>query len=539
MAEPQAGKTSQVLTRRRFIGAAASSAALLAVAPAACAFERSSDSTLDTAVIGGGIAGLYAAWRLADGHVSPDQIAVFEATDRIGGRLLSMNLPGTNGLVAEFGGMRFLTSQRIISSLVQHLGIDSRPFLMGGPENLNYLRGKRFTNADYARPGAIPYALNSNEAGSDPTALIVNAIRDLVPDAEMLDPEKWNTVKRQLTLDGQPLSDWGFLEFLNRYLSYEAVMLVDDGGGYCSIPREWNAAEALPWLLADFANHPEYKTLVKGMSTLPEELANALQRNGTTVDRGHRLQSLRVAPGRDGVHELVFATAEGNRSVTARRVILALPQKAIELIPDCPALKGPAAASVLRTVTARPLAKAFVAHPEPWWRPLGLSSGRAVTDLPARQLYYFGTEPGRPNGSSGAATMAYFDGPAVDFWSGLRNLEEPNASGLTMLDPNGPMAAELVRQIVKVHDLKETPTISSAGYIDWGGEPYLSGWHTWNQGVKSWEVMPAVRTPLPGTALHIVGEAWSTDQGWVEGALQTVEALLVEDLKLAPPTWIP
>ena len=66
----------------------------------------------------------------------------------------------------------------------------------------------------------------------------------------------------------------------------------------------------------------------------------------------------------------------------------------------------------------------------------------------------------------------------------------------------------------------------------------MSGWHTWKQGVKSWEVMPAVRTPLPGIALHIVGEAWSTDQGWVEGAFQTVEALLVDDLKLAPPTWI-
>jgi lysine 2-monooxygenase len=43
---------------------------------------------------------------------------------------------------------------------------------------------------------------------------------------------------------------------------------------------------------------------------------------------------------------------------------------------------------------------------------------------------------------------------------------------------------------------------------------------------------------MPGTALHIVGEAWSTDQSWVEGALQTVEALLVEDLKLEPPTWL-
>ena len=50
--------------------------------------------------------------------------------------------------------------------------------------------------------------------------------------------------------------------------------------------------------------------------------------------------------------------------------------------------------------------------------------------------------------------------------------------------------------------------------------------------------MPAVRTPLPGTDLHIVGEAWSTDQGSVEGALQTVEALLVEVLKLAQPAWL-
>ncbi len=292
MAELQACDTGRVLTRRRFIGAAASSVALLTVVPTACAFERSGDGTLDTAVIGGGIAGLYAAWRLADGGVSPDKIAVFEATDRIGGRLLSVSMPGTNGLVAEFGGMRFLTSQRIISSLVQHLGIDVRPFPMGGPENLNYLRGKRFTNADYARPGAIPYALNNNEAGDDPTALMVRAIRDLVPDAETLDPEKWNTVKRQLTLDGVPLTDWGFLEFLNRYLSYEAVMLVDDGGGYCSIPREWNAAEALPWLLADFADNPQYKTLVNGMATLPER---ACRRVATQGHCGEPRASSRVA----------------------------------------------------------------------------------------------------------------------------------------------------------------------------------------------------------------------------------------------------
>ena len=54
-----------------------------------------------------------------------------------------------------------------------------------------------------------------------------------------------------------------------------------------------------------------------------------------------------------------------------------------------------------------------------------------------------------------------------------------------------------------------------------------------------WEVSPGVpAVPEVPPDLHIVGEAWSTDQGWIEGALQTVEALLVEDLKLAPPAWL-
>ena len=83
MAELQAGDTGQGFTRRRFIGAAASSVALLAVAPTACAFNSSDDGTLGTAVIGGGIAGLYAAWRLADGGDPPDQIGRASCRERV------------------------------------------------------------------------------------------------------------------------------------------------------------------------------------------------------------------------------------------------------------------------------------------------------------------------------------------------------------------------------------------------------------------------------------------------------------------------
>jgi monoamine oxidase len=62
--------------------------------------------------------------------------------------------------------------------------------------------------------------------------------------------------------------------------------------------------------------------------------------------------------------------------------------------------------------------------------------------------------------------------------------------------------------------------------MNWEEDPYGGAWHTWNQGVKSWEVMKKIAAPVPELALHIVGEAWSTNQGWVEGALETAEAVV-------------
>ncbi len=182
-------------------------------------------------------------------------------------------------------------------------------------------------------------------------------------------------------------------------------------------------------------------------------------------------------------------------------------------------MREPRIAGLLATVTPRPFGKVFLAHEQPWWRPLGLISGRATTDLPIRQIYYFGTEPDRPAGSTGYVTMGYFDRPQLDYWAGLRRLEQPAASGFTMLDPEGPMATEVRRQIGVVHGLdRPMATPLSVGFMNWEDDPYGGAWHTWNQGVKSWEVMKEIAAPVPGTALHIVGEAWSTNQGMGGGS---------------------
>ena len=62
---------------------------------------------VDVVIVGGGVGGLYTAWRLMK---STDlTIAVLEASDRFGGRFHTVSMPG--GFPADLGAMRYLTKE--------------------------------------------------------------------------------------------------------------------------------------------------------------------------------------------------------------------------------------------------------------------------------------------------------------------------------------------------------------------------------------------------------------------------------------------
>ncbi len=60
---------------------------------------------IEVAIVGAGVSGLYSAWRLLSGGYVKN-VAAFEASERIGGRLLSIVPPNMPNMVAELGGMR-------------------------------------------------------------------------------------------------------------------------------------------------------------------------------------------------------------------------------------------------------------------------------------------------------------------------------------------------------------------------------------------------------------------------------------------------
>jgi monoamine oxidase len=527
---------------------------------------------IDIAIVGGGVSGVYSAWKLKMRY--PDKkIVVFEGSDHIGGRLLSVKPPEIPSMVAELGGMRILeNNQKLIVNLIAELNaelpddaqIELYDFPVDQPQNIAYLRGEHLRLADFTtKPDKVPYHLSFLEKGNSSGTIVVNAIEQLVPgitNPDLTEQERLQ-MTQTATFEGVPLYKLGFWNLLYRVISGEAYQFSMDSGGYNSTMVNWNAADAIPWYLSDFGITPKYKGFTNGFQQVPITVANFFQKLGGEI----RLNSKLDAFDWNGSN---FDLQINGKALTASQLILAMPRRSLDLLaPTCPKLQE--IQPLIGSVTPRPLFKVFTTYASPWWRVAGftdatgkfvpLESGRTVTDLPVRQTYYWPNSDGSPAKSGTSMLLAsYDDGSNIGFWDGLRpqrkktwnkgyshpHLEDPFIGEDVEAEPNNEddglnqtwkeykaprkMIEEMTRQLKQIHDLDYTPKVRSAAFRDWGEDPFGGGWNSWNIGVKSWEVRDKIVHPIEDCPLYICGEAYSDAQGWVEGALQTAEIMLAK-----------
>lgn len=126
---------SHSLTRRSFLGG---SAGLAGLAMAGCRPFRAPETAAsagvrsggEVVIVGAGIAGLTAAWRL---HQAGVPVRVLEAQDRIGGRMYSLRNFFPDGQVCELGGELIDTGHVHMRFLAEELGIPLDDFVLDGP----------------------------------------------------------------------------------------------------------------------------------------------------------------------------------------------------------------------------------------------------------------------------------------------------------------------------------------------------------------------------------------------------------------------
>jgi lysine 2-monooxygenase len=525
---------------------------------------------IDIAVVGAGVAGTYCCWRLQAAQNGRTAV-LFEMSERVGGRLLSVEMPGIPCVFGELGGMRFLDLQRMVFSLTRHLGLTTSDFPMGGPLNISTLRGVRLRNAVFEYPQIVPYRLLPGEQGQSPGGLLVKAIETVIPGATKLTPQEWEYVKKTIKWNGDYLYNWGLWNVLLSktsaaageppVLSSEAYDLLYDGGGYESLVDNWNCAEAFEYLLIDFPRDAKYLRLPMGYQTLPETLAKRFTEANGRIHMNHRLTTF--APRHiDDATVIDLDVLDESNNVTryyrANALILAMPQRSLEILAqDTPSLDTPEIRMLLKSVIPMPAYKALAVYDTPWWqKELGIAAGRSTTDLPIRQVYYMDSGEGPNTNSLMLAT--YADGRTQSFWDGLYkgpkfeikfpitpNSYFPPATAASLTDLNQYLAPDAFGRTLhaltaEMHQLRpdQIPWPNVVYAKDWTEDPYGGGWHFWRPGIKVWETLPRMRQPVDEVPIHICGESYANQQGWVEGALTSAEQLVQTYFNLRTPAWL-
>jgi hypothetical protein len=593
---------------------------------------------VDIAIVGTGPGGLYAAWRLLQHpRYESQRICLFDAADRVGGRVLSVTIPEFP-YVTELGAMRYVSDQILLASLVRELELPSTRFKCD-PRGY-FLRGEFVETADFKqRENPLVsrlYRLEEDEKGKDPSELIIMAIQRALCDTRIqgaadkeeakevsiaelhrklkelsrTDPsftlvkgdveknikpffcaKEWRLIKRFGFIDDESLRHYGFWDLVQRYLSMEGYNLAHDGSGYQSILSMWNAADAIVWYLADFANVP-YLTIKGGMGKLIDTLhANVLElakdrpqyRDTMICNLRWNLkkisldQSLKEKAFRLGfsVNEFFPDSLQSENSVIARKVILALPQPALKNL-DLKKLQVTLKSGgenipfvrLLDGVAANPLCKIFAVFEAPWWEQKDTqendvpSSFKVFTDLPLRMLYLFGKAhqcvPTRHDRTGSCLLLAYSDSRYAEYWDRLDSMcandqshynesfrasmspkewDDFSQNTLELYGTGDAFMARVKEQLTKVTGY-DVPIPGTVLLKHWSKPPAYVGWHSWNMGFKSWQIAAKMVQPFGSDiSLFTCGEAFSSEQGWIEGALKSTERVL-ETLGLATPQWV-
>jgi hypothetical protein len=424
-------------------------------------------------IIGGGISGLYAALRYLElGY----EVTLYEAQTRLGGRLLSVHIPGI-GTALEAGAMRYTTKDELLMALIDELKLETVEFQIPTGYYLRETQVPVSTVPDHPNSGrttidgkpvtVLPYIFreDSRHLPMNPEGLISAAmvrfmkqlqfpdmgqddatnlarrlagLNEVAPDWDQFSKGDWKDISKYgirkdasgVVRGETPLHDMGLQNMIGQFLGGAAEKFVVGSIGYDTVPSNWNLAAALEWFAQDFSRDTRYRMIVGGFGRLIDELEKRVVKEGGKILTSHQLVALSpLTTGRTQQWRLTFAAGKNReqRDVIASQVILALPPGPIEkLSVDAPRWDE-FKLNVLGTVEKRKLLKGFLVYPRSWWegqKMPGDSTARLFTDGHLRSIYYYGPEWLRDHSETPtlcnpdwAVIMVYTDGEHVDYFT--------------------------------------------------------------------------------------------------------------------------
>ena len=541
----------------------------------------------DVVIVGAGVAGLYSAYRLlTDARVKGEDLdlVIVDRLNRTGGRLDTdlIKITDEDGAVKtvrdEEGGMRFNYGMHQLMALNCELDLCDQfvPFPMSPtkPEfGLHYfLRGNEFSaaKADSSKWAQI-YNLSLAEQGKTPGELlgeIFNTILDAnsgvmvwpTPPAAPT-PEDWQTFRLKFEWNGVPLNQWQLWGLL-RDMGYseECITMLSHSlgfeGPFLSLA---NAGEAFQ-ILEDFPQ-PDFFTFKNGYSTLPDKLVSRIGELGGRIFLGVNVDKISTDYGDwyldmtaspEGESSSRFVPGGVDKRITSPQVILAVASNALaNLYKSSTALHdAPNAEQMwddIQSVVNMRLLKINLYFAESWWEDEAnvnppVQYGPSFTDLPINSIYPFYSLAGPTDHKNPAALTIYCDYNNTNFWQGLQNVgpyfdsplqREHSQPPQVIFPASEAVVDQALTQIKKLFAVAEIPDPVMTSFRLWGGESDFGyAYHQWALNANDAEVMP--RLAQIAENLYVCNEAYSDDQGWVNGSLRSADRVLLAGFGIEP-----
>jgi monoamine oxidase len=301
------------LTRRRLLRLSAAAAGAAALSPALKWSARAEDNAAKSvAIIGGGVAGLTAAYRLLAAGMKP---VVLEASNRWGGRMFT-HYDFYKGMFCELGGEFVDTNHEDLQKLGSELGVEMQKLAAEGDGEDQYFFNSKFH---------IPTEMLDPETGKGAFVPIAERIAE---DADKLTDDDDNWTDEAHKLDAMSLKD--YLEQFRGKTDDWAIDLLDVAYNieFGLATKDQSSLNMVDFIGTDlgepfemFGESDEVYRIKGGSSALIKALLGALE-NKIDMKQGYALTTLDY---KDGKIVTGFDAPGGAQTQSFDAVILALP----------------------------------------------------------------------------------------------------------------------------------------------------------------------------------------------------------------------
>jgi len=322
------------------------------------------------AIIGAGVAGLTAAYRLLQAGVPCE---IFEGSERTGGRILTKTDFNKDAMFCELGGELVDSNHADLIALAGDLGVGIQELKESERGvDLYFFGGKHYTDQELI-PAFEPFA------------------KKLAADVEGLYDTEENFTDKATRFDRINLAEYlsqtgkGVEKWVVDMLRVAYTIEYGRDAG------EQSSLNLIALLKADtsegftiFGESDESKRIKGGSSSLPDALARALE-NKVRINKGHRLVNIAQT---DSNMTLSFAVDGSSQAVKFTRVICTLPFTMLRQVDGVKALAlGREKQQAIAQLGYGNNAKVMYGFSERWWRNPAVklpvpSNGSIFTDLP-------------------------------------------------------------------------------------------------------------------------------------------------------------